>query len=227
MISGHEGTRVLVVEDEHAIADFVRLGLTHQGYSGEIAADGLEGLRSFRAFEPHLVVLDLMLPGMDGLTLCRRLRETSTTPILMLTARDAVNDRVHGLDSGADDYLTKPFDFVELSARVRALLRRVQGPLAEVVRVGELTLDPGTRQVTVEGRVVELTLREFDLLHYLMRYAGRVLPRQAILTAVWGHGFVGDDNVIEVYVRYLRDKIGDRPPRYIHTVRGVGYMLKG
>ncbi len=227
MTSGHEGARVLVVEDEQAIADFLRLGLTHQGYTVEVASDGIEGLRRFRAFEPHLVVLDLMLPGMDGLTLCRRLREASKTPILVLTARDEVNDRVHGLDSGADDYLTKPFDFAELSARVRALLRRVQGPLAEVVRVGELTLDPITRQVTVAGRLVELTAREFDLLHYLMRYPGRVLTRQAILTAVWGPGFPGDDNVIEVYIRYLRDKIGDRPPRYIQTVRSVGYVLKG
>ncbi len=227
MVGGHEGARVLVVEDEQAIADFVRLGLSHQGYTVEVAADGVEGLRRFRAFEPHVVVLDLMLPGIDGLTLCRRLRETSTTPILMLTARDAVHDRVHGLDSGADDYLTKPFDFVELSARIRALLRRVQGPLGELVRVGELTLDPTTRQVTAEGRAVDLTAREFDLLHYLMRFPGRVLTRQAILTAVWGPGFQGDDNVIEVYIRYLRDKIGDRPPRYIQTVRSVGYVMKG
>ncbi len=227
MARGDGGARVLVVEDELSIADFVRMGLTHQGYSVEVAADGVEGLRLFQHAEPHLVVLDLMLPRLDGLSLCRRLRETSTVPILMLTARDEVNDRVRGLDSGADDYLTKPFDFVELSARVRALLRRVQGPLATPLRVGDLTLDPVTREVGARGRAVTLTVREFDLLHYLMRYPGRVLTREAILAAVWGPGFVGDDNVIEVYIRYLRDKLGDRPPRYIQTVRGVGYIMKG
>ncbi|MDQ2830498.1 MAG: response regulator transcription factor [Chloroflexota bacterium] len=227
MSSAHEGTRVLVVEDERAIADFVRLGLTHQGYTVQVVADGNEGLRHFRTFAPHLVVLDLMLPGMDGLTLCRRLREISTVPILVVTARDDVSDRVHGLDSGADDYLTKPFDFAELSARVRALLRRAQGPTADVLRVGELTLDPESREVTVDEQVITLTAREFDLLHYLMRYSGRVLTREAILHAVWGPGFVGDDNIIEVYIRYLRDKLGDRPPRYIQTMRGVGYVLKG
>jgi len=227
MSSGHEGTRVLVIEDERAIADFMRLGLTHQGYSVQVVSDGNEGLRHFRAFAPHLVVLDLMLPGMDGLTLCRRLRAISTVPILVVTARDEVSDRVRGLDGGADDYLTKPFDFAELSARVRALLRRVQGPAAETLRVGALTLDPSTREVTADGRAVALTAREFDLLHYLMRYPGRVLAREAILHAVWGPGFAGDDNVIEVYIRYLRDKLGDRPPRYIQTMRGVGYVLKG
>ncbi len=226
MTSGPGDTRVLVVEDERAIADFIRLGLTHQGYAVDIAVDGAEGLRRFRAFEPHLVMLDLMLPGMDGLELCRRLREISTTPILMLTARDDVGDRVRGLDDGADDYLTKPFDFAELSARVRALLRRAQGPTAETLRAGELILDPAAREVRVDETVVPLTAREFDLLHYLMRYPGRVLTREAILHAVWGPGFVGDDNVIEVYIRYLRDKIGDRPPRHILTVRGVGYVLK-
>jgi len=224
---GHEGARVLVVEDERAIADFMRLGLTHQGYTVQVAADGGEGLRAFRAFAPHLVVLDLMLPGMDGLTLCRRLREISVVPILVVTARDEVSDRVRGLDGGADDYLTKPFDFAELAARVRALLRRAQGPTAEALRAGELALDPATREVTAGDRAVALTAREFDLLHYLMRHPGRVLTREAILHAVWGPGFVGDDNVIEVYIRYLRDKLGDRPPRYIQTVRGVGYVLKG
>jgi len=227
MSSAQEGTRVLVVEDERAIADFMRLGLAHQGYSMQVVSDGNEVLRHFRAFAPHLVVLDLMLPGMDGLTLCRRLRAISTVPILVVTARDDVSDRVRGLDGGADDYLTKPFDFAELSARVRALLRRVQGPAAEVMRVGELVLNPAAREVTVDSRAIALTAREFDLLHYLMRYPGRVLTREAILHAVWGPGFVGDDNVIEVYIRYLRDKIGDRPPRYIRTMRGVGYVLKG
>ncbi len=227
MSSAQEGTRVLVVEDERTIADFMRLGLAHQGYSMQVVSDGNEVLRHFRAFAPHLVVLDLMLPGMDGLTLCRRLRAISTVPILVVTARDDVSDRVRGLDGGADDYLTKPFDFAELSARVRALLRRVQGPAAEVMRVGELVLNPAAREVTVDSRAIALTAREFDLLHYLMRYPGRVLTREAILHAVWGPGFVGDDNVIEVYIRYLRDKIGDRPPRYIRTMRGVGYVLKG
>ncbi len=218
---------MLVVEDERPIADFIRLGLTHQGYTVQVVTDGSEGLRQFRAFAPHLVILDLMLPGMDGLTLCRRLREISAVPILVVTARDEVSDRVRGLDSGADDYLTKPFDFAELSARVRALLRRAQGPTADVLHVGALTLDHAAREVTIGDRALALTAREFDLLHYLMRHPGRVLTREAILHAVWGPGFVGDDNVIEVYIRYLRDKIGDRPPRYIQTVRGVGYVLKG
>jgi DNA-binding response OmpR family regulator len=218
---------VLVIEDERAIADFVRMGLGYQGYEVAIAADGMEGLRQLESFQPHLVIVDIMLPALDGMAVCRRLRLTSNVPVLMLTARDGVRDRVEGLDSGADDYLTKPFDFEELAARVRALLRRghVQG--GSVLQIGDLRLEYATREVTCGGIPVKLSTREFDLLAFFMRHPRQVLTREALMAGVWGYDFEGEMNIVEVYVGYLRDKLGDRPPRRVQTVRGVGYVLKG
>ncbi len=237
---GGEDTRprLLVVDDEQGIVDFIRLGMRYEGFRVEDAADGVSGLDMAQRLRPDLVILDVMLPGIDGLDVCRRLREseaTSDIPILMLTAKDEIHDRVTGLESGADDYLTKPFSFEELLARVRALLRRQQriiaagGPGGRVLRMSDLTLDEAAREVRRGDRLVELTATEYNLLHLFMTHPRQVLDRQTILNRVWGYDFMGETNIIEVYVRYLREKIEDEPsnPRLIQTVRGVGYVLKG
>ena len=230
--------RLLVVDDEQSIVDFIRLGMRYEGYRVEEASDGVTGFDAAQRLRPSLVILDVMLPGMDGIEVCRRLRENEATqdiPILMLTAKDEVRDRVTGLDAGADDYLTKPFSFEELLARVRALLRRQQrvaaagGPGGRVLRVADLTLDEAAREVRRGDRLIELTATEYNLLHLLLTHPRQVLDRQTILNRVWGYDFMGETNIIEVYVRYLREKIEDEPsnPKLIQTVRGVGYVLKG
>jgi two-component system response regulator MprA len=229
---------LLVVDDEQSIVDFIRLGMRYEGFRVEEASDGVSGLDLAQRTRPDLVILDVMLPGMDGIEVCRRLRAneaTSHLPILMLTAKDEVRDRVLGLESGADDYLTKPFSFEELLARVRALLRRQQrviaagGPGGRVLRVADLTLDEAAREVKRGDRLVELTATEYNLLHLFLTHPRQVLDRQTILNRVWGYDFMGETNIIEVYVRYLREKIEDEPsaPKLIQTVRGVGYVLKG
>jgi two-component system, OmpR family, response regulator MprA len=230
--------RLLVVDDEQSIVDFIRLGMRYEGYRVEEASDGVTGFDAAQRLRPSLVILDVMLPGMDGIEVCRRLRENEATqdiPILMLTAKDEVRDRVTGLDAGADDYLTKPFSFEELLARVRALLRRQQrvvaagGPGGRVLRIADLTLDEAAREVRRGDRLIELTATEYNLLHLLLTHPRQVLDRQTILNRVWGYDFMGETNIIEVYVRYLREKIEDEPsnPKLIQTVRGVGYVLKG
>ncbi|HLI08480.1 MAG TPA: response regulator transcription factor [Ktedonobacteraceae bacterium] len=233
--------KVLVVDDEENIQELIRLGLRYEGFQVESASDGQEGISAAQRLNPDLVILDLMLPGMDGLEVCRRLRANPTTqdvPILMLTAKDEVRDRVVGLDTGADDYLTKPFEFDELVARVRAILRRQQrtqraeqgGEVpSQILQFGDLQLNMATREVTRGGRLIELTATEYNLLHLFMSHPRQVLDRQTILNRVWGYDFLGETNIIEVYVRYLREKIEDSPstPRLIQTVRGVGYVLKG
>jgi DNA-binding response OmpR family regulator len=224
--------RVLIVDDEPGILDFLSMGLGYEGFEVRCAADGVAGLQMALAERPNIVVLDLMLPLIDGFELCRRLRQVSGVPVIMLTARDELDDRVRGLDLGADDYLTKPFQLKELAARIRAVLRRhapSQAPLAGSglgvpVRLGDITLDPASREVHRSGRPVALTVREYDLLELLMRHPNQVLTRETILDRVWGMEFAGDDNIIEVYVRYLRQKLGAPDP--ISTVRGVGYMMK-
>ncbi len=219
--------KILVIEDEQKIADFLRRGLTYEGFRVEISNDGESGLKAARDNPPDLVVLDVMLPGLDGLEVCRRLRAGGPLPILMLTAKDAVADRVKGLDSGADDYLTKPFAFEELLARVRALLRRVRATDDTVLHFGDLTLNISTREVTRNDRKVDLTTKEFDLLHFFMRHPRQVLTREMIYDRVWGYDFGGESNILEVYIRYLRTKLeaGDEP-RLLQTVRGVGYALR-
>src|SRR5262245_31600410 len=219
----NEPLRALVVDDEQTIVDFVSTGLRYEGFEVATAADGHDALRRARELRPDVVILDIMLPGMDGIAVCRELRGASDAAILMLTARDGVEDRVAGLETGADDYLTKPFDFRELVARVRAVLRR-QGRLRpQVLRVGDLVLDPETREVSRTGEPVALTPREFDLLAELMAHPRRVFTREVLLNRVWGFDYAGDSNVVDVYVSYLRQKLADSPPRLIHTVRGVGY----
>ena len=218
--------RILVIEDEVKITDFLRRGLSYEGYEVDIAHDGEAGLAKARDDPPDLVVLDIMLPGLDGLEVCRRLRAGSDVPILMLTAKDAVPDRVAGLDSGADDYLVKPFAFDELLARIRALLRRRQ-PAEQVLRFADLTLNQATRRVTRGERQIELTAKEYDVLELFMRHPRQVLTRDIIYERIWGYDFGGESNIIEVYVRYLRAKLeAGGEPRLIHTVRGVGYVLR-
>jgi two-component system, OmpR family, response regulator MprA len=225
---------VLIIDDEPGIVDFLTLGLGYEGFVARSAPDGATGLRMALDDPPDFIILDLMLPRLDGFELCRRLRQVSGVPILMLTARDELDDRVQGLDLGADDYLTKPFQFKELVARIRAILRRhnehqpassTGNPApARLLRFQDITIDPALREVRRRDRVIQLTLREYDLLELLMRNTNQVLPREAILDQVWGYHFVGDDNIIEVYVRYLRQKLGH--PNPIGTVRGVGYVMR-
>jgi two-component system response regulator MprA len=219
--------RILVIEDEIKITDFLRRGLSFEGYEVDIAHDGEAGLAKALDDPPDLVVLDIMLPGLNGLEVCRQLRAESGVPILMLTAKDAVPDRVAGLDSGADDYLVKPFAFDELLARIRALLRRRQPAEQQVLRFADLTLNQATRRVMRGERQIELTAKEYDVLELFMRHPRQVLTRDIIYERIWGYDFGGESNIIEVYVRYLRAKLeAGGEPRLIHTVRGVGYVLR-
>jgi DNA-binding response OmpR family regulator len=219
---------ILVVEDDPQIADLLRRGLIYEGYSVAVATDGPAGLAAARDRPPDLVLLDLMLPGMDGLTVCARLRAASDVPILILTARDAVPDRVKGLDAGADDYVVKPFNFDELLARVRAHLRR-RTPAAdqEVLRFADLALNPNTHEVFRGGRKIDLTAREFEVLLLFLQHPRQVITRDVLYERIWGYDFGGESNIIEVYIRYLRSKLEEGgEPRLIQTVRGVGYALR-
>jgi len=221
--------RILVVEDDRKVASFIRKGLDEEGHAVEVTGDGAAAIERATYGAPwDLVVLDVMLPKGDGFGVLKTLRQEGLRmPILMLTARDAVGDKVTGLDLGADDYLSKPFAFEEFLARVRALLRRGGGRSAPVLRLADLTLDPATRAVRRAGRSIELTAREHTLLEYFLRNAGRVLTRPMLAQHVWGLDFDPESNVVDVYVGYLRRRIeepGER--RLLHTVRGVGYVLK-
>lgn len=219
--------RILVIEDDEAILAFLRRGLSYDGYEVETAEDGQKGLAIARGNMPDLVVLDWMLPGMDGLEVCRRLRAAGKIPILMLTAKDSVSDRVLGLDAGADDYLVKPFNLDELLARIRALLRRTQTPKQKSYTFADLTLDTGTRRAYRGDRVIDLTAKEYELLELFMRHPRQVLTREMIYDDVWGYDFGGESNIIEVYVRYLRQKLEEGgEARLLHTVRGMGYVLR-
>ena len=220
--------RILVVEDERKVAAFVRQGLVEEGHAVEVAADGEAALDAVAAGPPYdLIVLDVMLPRRDGLSVLRTLRARRIqAPVLLLTARDAVADKVAGLDAGADDYLAKPFAFEELLARVRALLRRGRGAAEPVLRLADLSLDPATRVVTRGRRRISLTAREYALLEYFLRNVGRVLTRPMITQHVWGMDWDPQSNIVDVYVGYLRRKIdADGEPRLVQTVRGAGYSL--
>jgi two-component system response regulator MprA/two-component system response regulator TrcR len=221
------GTRVLLVEDDRSIAGFVEPELERLGFRVRCAYDGPSGLEEAWRFEPEIVVLDIMLPGLDGVALLKRLRQGgSRVPVVMLTARDATIDKVHSLDLGADDYVTKPFEMEELSARMRALLRRSDGD--EILRVADLEVNTATREVRRGGREIDLTAREYDLLEFMARNPRRVLSRDLLLSEVWHQEFGITTNVVEVYIAYLRKKV-DTPEEQnlIRTVRGAGYALKG
>jgi len=218
---------ILVVEDEEGILEFLRSGLDFEGYRVLASRDGTGCLHLVRSQPVDLIILDIMLGDLDGFEVCRRLRqEGRQMPILMLTAKKSISDRVRGLDLGADDYLTKPFSFEELLARVRALLRRSGREAAEaVLRAGELVLEVGTRRVRMGQRPVELTPTEFDLLEFFMSHPRRVLTRQTLLNRVWGYDYAGDTNIVDVHVSHLRHKLGVKPPRLIRTFYGVGYAF--
>jgi heavy metal response regulator len=220
--------RILVVEDEKKVASFIQKGLEEEGYAVDVAADGEEGLTMALTRVHDLILLDIRLPKMDGLHVLQAIRQDNvTTPVLLLTVRATIEDKVLGLDAGADDYLTKPFAFQELVARVRALLRRRAEVEPTVLQIGDLTLDPARRTVSRGGKKIDVTPREFALLDYFMRNPGRVLTRTMIAEHVWDYSFDTSTNVIDVYVNYLRRKIdAGHTLKLLHTVRGVGYVLK-
>lgn len=219
--------KILIIEDDQGILKFLNRGLSYEGYEVMVAEDGEQGIEKAETDKPDLVVLDLMLPGIDGLEVCRQLRNDGDIPILMLTAKDQTNDRVTGLDMGADDYMVKPFEFRELLARIRALLRRTQPAQTKQLEFLDLTLDRGTRRAYRGERVISLTAKEYELLELFMEHPRQVLTREVIYDRVWGYNFGGQSNIIEVYVRYLRQKLEkDGEPRLIHTLRGVGYVLR-
>lgn len=220
--------RILIVDDDPQIRETLKRHLSYEGYQVSTAGDSRETFSRVTEARPDLVVLDWMLPGMDGLEICRRLRQADDFPILMLTAKGTLDDKVDGLDSGADDFLVKPFQPEELLARVRALLRR-SAPAAQstVLRFGELTLDTAARQVWFGQRTVDLSSKEFDMLELMMRHPNQVLTRDTFYARIWGYDFSGESNILEVYIRYLRAKLeAASAPRYIVTVRGVGYVLR-
>lgn len=219
---------ILLVEDEVKLARFVELELSSEGYQVSVAHDGISGLTLARESAPDLAILDWMLPGLSGVELCRRLRATgSKVPVILLTAKDDVSDRVAGLDAGADDYVVKPFSIEELLARIRARLRATQETNEDVLQFADLSLNRRTREVFRGKRAIELTAKEFDLLEYLLSNPRQVFTRDQILERVWGYDFLGDSNIIEVYIRYLRLKLEEnQEKRLIHTARGVGYALR-
>ncbi len=219
--------RALLVDDEPHIIEFLRMGFEYEGFEIIVATNGADALRLALSEKPDIIILDVMLPGMSGLDVSRRLRTVSDAAIIMLTARDEIDDRVAGLDTGADDYVTKPFAFKELMARVRAVLRRRGKSIDRTLVFADIELDRETRIVTRAGQEIELTPREFELLELFLAHPRQVLTRDAILSHVWGYDYSGDDNVLEVYVRRLREKLDDNPPKLLQTVRGVGYALRG
>lgn len=224
-------SKILIIEDEEKLARFVELELKYEGYEVEKAFDGREGLDMVKVGPFDLILLDIMLPGLNGIEVLRRIRQTSDIPVILLTARDAVVDKVTGLDSGADDYITKPFAIEELLARIRAVLRKREannvGMSSHLLEIGALRLDTNKREVRVNDNLVYLTKREFDLLHFLMENMNIVLSRETILERIWGYDFAGDTNAVDVYIRYLRAKL-EEPfgLKIFHTVRGVGYVIK-
>lgn len=226
-------SRILIVEDEKKIARFLELELTHEGYEVQTAGDGRSGLALAQSWQPDLLILDLMLPELSGIEVCRRLRHDSDVPIIMLTAKDDVSDKVMGLDMGADDYMTKPFAIEELLARIRVGLKKHRAssaetaPASNTLQVGDLVLNPSSYSVSMKGQPVNLTKKEFDLLKYLMLHKGEAVTRDTLLTDVWGYDYAGDTNVVDVYIRYLRHKI-DEPfgVKTLHTIRAVGYMFR-
>ncbi|MBB6735032.1 response regulator transcription factor [Cohnella zeiphila] len=219
------GIRILLADDEPHIIDFLELGLRHEGYEVNAASDGTAALEIAASFRPHVAILDVMMPGFDGFEVCERLKAEGDVAVIMLTARDEVDDRVKGLRLGADDYMMKPFSFEELLARIQARLRNQFPHLLGSVAFGAFRVDDRRKEISLGERVLELSPTEYELLRYLIFNRGIVLSKPAILERVWGYDFAGDDNIVEVYVRSLRDKLGDREHRIIRTLRGAGYRM--
>ena len=221
--------KILLIEDEAKLARFVELELKYEGYEVTVCHDGREGFDEFQKNQYNLILLDLMLPGLNGIEICRRIRKSSDIPIIMLTAKDEVIDKVAGLDSGADDYVTKPFAIEELLARMRVALKRARPEtmVNNIFSCGDLVIDSDKHLVKVGENVIDLTKKEYDLLLYLLKSKNIVLSREQILNQVWGYNYIGETNVVDVYIRYLRSKI-DEPfnKKFIHTIRGVGYYIK-
>ncbi len=219
--------RILVIEDEPTIIEFLRTGLKYEGYEVIIAAEGKRGLDLAEKGNPDLIILDLMLPDIDGIKICKKLRmEGNNVPVIMLTAKTSVDDKVSGLDTGADDYITKPFSFDELVARIRALLRR-SGHTTEtaILEIEDIILDTVSMEVKKDGKTIHLTPTEFSLLELFMRHPKRVFTRETLLNRIFGYDFSGDTNIVDVHISHLRDKIQDKPPRLIRTIYGSGYSL--
>jgi Response regulators consisting of a CheY-like receiver domain and a winged-helix DNA-binding domain len=221
-------TKILVIEDEEKISRFIKLELNHEGYITDIATNGLEGLNKVKEKDYDLIILDIMLPGINGIEVCRQVRQFSDIPIIMLTAKDDIYDKVFGLDMGADDYMTKPFAIEELFARIRANLRRkIDEKHIPLLKIKDLIMNLEKHQVTRSGKIIELRKKEYDLLEYLIRNKEIALSRDQILEKVWGYEYAGDTNVVDVYIRYLRSKIDDcYEDKLIYTLRGVGYMIR-
>ncbi len=220
--------KILIIEDDQAIVRVLKRSLSYEGYQVEAVFDGEGGVQKYQQYRPDLIVLDWMLPGMDGLEVCDRIRALDDKlPILMLTAKDTTHDRVQGLDSGVDDYMVKPFEIEELNARIRALLRRTKPERSIVLSYNDLELDTNTRLASRGGRTISLTAKEYDLLELFLRHPRQVLTRDVIFDRVWGYDFGGESNVLDVYIRYLRQKIEEKGEvRLLHTVRGVGYVMR-
>ena len=223
---GERAVRVLVVDDEPLIVQMLTIALTYEKFEVSVARDGIGAIQQASQTKPDLVILDIMMPGLDGFEVCRRLRASGDAGILMLTARGEDQDQVRGLNSGADDYLVKPFTLPVLLARIKAILRRKGINLQSTLRAGDVTLDRVTRKVARGERQIELTPREFDLLEMLLAHPRQVFSREAIVNRVWGYDYLGDTNVVDVYVRYLREKLADEERTLIRSVRGVGYSLE-
>ena len=219
--------RVLVVDDEESITSFIRMGLKAKGYEVETASDGLSGVLRAKSFAPHVVVLDVMMPGMDGLEACREIKRALgvSVSVILLTARGEVEDRILGLETGADDYMGKPFSFVELLARIQARVRQMCPDQADVIATGDFLMDDGAHEIRYKGELLGLTPTEYNLLRHLLLNRGRVQSKDMLLEKVWGYDFDGEANVVEVYVRQIRDKIGDVSRTVIQTVRGFGYKV--
>ncbi|MDI9449577.1 MAG: response regulator transcription factor [Firmicutes bacterium] len=222
--------RILVVDDEVPIQELIKFNLEQAGFEVEIADNGIVALEKFEANKPDLIILDLMLPGKDGYDVCKAIRRTSNVPIIMLTAKETELERVLGLELGADDYITKPFSPLELIARIKAVLRRTSGQEddeADEYTVGSIFMKVGTREVLVKGKQVDLTRKEFDLLHTFMQNAGKVLTREFLLQKVWGYEYEGETRTVDVHIRHLRRKLGPEGEERIETIHGVGYKLRG
>jgi two-component system OmpR family response regulator len=224
-INEKEQINILIVDDEESIVEFIKMGLEAEGYTIHTAYDGLEAIAKAKEINPQIIILDIMLPGINGYDVCQEIKKFIDTSIIMLTAKDDIDDRVQGLNLGADDYMVKPFSFKELVARINARLRSKFPELSEIMRVGDFSIDDGAHEIIYKERLLLLSPTEYNLLKYLIINKGLVLSKRVILEKVWGYDFNGEENIVEVYIGYLRDKLQDKKHCIIRTVRGVGYKM--